>query len=318
MKYFSLILICFLLSTTAFSQKISYGKSKYYVFLDEDHAELPDKTGASYVRVFLGVDSVKTTYEVRDYTAAGRLIFIAHSSSKEFLKYEGDCTWFNSQRKVLVTGHYREKEPDGIWTTYYENGQIKAERDATPGNERLKNTWDSTGKAEVVNGNGWYISRDDTTGIIRQTGKVVNGLPDSTWTDYDKTGRKDDIIVYQKGNFVTGISYDETGKEESFKEQKTIPAFPGGEAELGRFLGRNIKYPHEDQENGKSGTVVVQFIINKDGTISKVAIHSGVTETLNRESLRVVNLMTNWIPGTLNGKKVSVLFYLPIRFTLRS
>jgi TonB family protein len=318
MKYFSLILICCLLSISIFSQKISYGKSKYYVFLDEDYAELPDKTGATYVRVFLGVDSVKTTYEVRDYTVDGRLIFIANSSSKEYLLFEGPCTWFNSKRKPLTTGYYKNGQKDGIWTKYYENGQLKEQSEASEGKENIMNSWDSTGFPEVINGKGWYISRDDTTGIILETGKVLNGGPDGSWKYFTEKGLLKEVIVYSNGEFVKGTRYDEAGKPEDYKAEHIPPAYPGGDAALKRFLQWNLKYPREDQINGIAGIVVVQFIINAEGKMSKIVIHSGVSETLNREALRVVNLMPDWIPGRMNGKNVPVLFTLPISFTLHS
>src|SRR6188768_3039861 len=124
MKYLSLIIICGFLSSTLFSQDLSDNKSTYHVFLDKNYEEIKDRTGAVYERIFLGVDSVKTTYEVRDYTVDGSLIFIASSSSKTSLIRDGRCTWFNSKLKPVKTGYFIKGVPDSILTEYYNNGQM--------------------------------------------------------------------------------------------------------------------------------------------------------------------------------------------------
>lgn len=95
------------------------------------------------------------------------------------------------------------------------------------------------------------------------------------------------------------------------------PAFEGGEKALNEFLSTNLKYPSKAMENNAQGTVMVAFIVSKDGSIRNVELASGVDESsLNQEAMRVVSEMPNWIPGLENGEKVNVKYTLPIRFQL--
>lgn len=104
-------------------------------------------------------------------------------------------------------------------------------------------------------------------------------------------------------------------KTYSFVEK--MPQFKGGKDSLMSYLSRNIKYPKNAKENNIQGTIVVKFIVNKDGSISDVAT-TGEKKGggLEQEAIRVVKSMPKWIPGEQDGKKVRVEYSLPIRFTL--
>jgi protein TonB len=86
--------------------------------------------------------------------------------------------------------------------------------------------------------------------------------------------------------------------------------------ELMKFLQRNVKYPKEAQEQGKQGRVVVQFVVNKDGSITDAKIVKSVDPQLDAEALRVVNAMPNWTPGKQRGKEVRTYFTIPVTFRL--
>ena len=90
--------------------------------------------------------------------------------------------------------------------------------------------------------------------------------------------------------------------------------FHGGDEAMFNFIRDNVKYPLLAKEAGIQGKVYVEFIVNKDGSLSEIEIARGVHKTLDDEALRVVKLMPNWIPGEQRGKKVRFLFTLPINF----
>lgn len=94
------------------------------------------------------------------------------------------------------------------------------------------------------------------------------------------------------------------------------PAFPGGEAAMGEWIQKNIVYPEMAKEMGEQGTVYVQFVVNRDGSIVDVVIVRGVSESLDNEAKRVVKKMPKWSPGEQAGKPVRVRFTLPINFRL--
>lgn len=82
------------------------------------------------------------------------------------------------------------------------------------------------------------------------------------------------------------------------------------------FMRDNIDYPSTAKEVGIEGTVVVRFIVEKDGSISNTEIIRDIGGGCGREAIRVVKLMPDWIPGMQQGRKVRVQFNLPVRFQL--
>ena len=87
--------------------------------------------------------------------------------------------------------------------------------------------------------------------------------------------------------------------------------------ELMSYLGKNIKYPTIAQENGTQGRVIIQFVVERDGTITDVHVARGVDPYLDKEAVRVVQSMPKWIPGKQNGKAVRVKFTVPVMFRLQ-
>jgi protein TonB len=122
--------------------------------------------------------------------------------------------------------------------------------------------------------------------------------------------------------------------EEIFKVVEDMPRFPGCEDMGGtkqekkacadkkmlEFIYKNIKYPAIARENGVDGTVVIQFVVEKDGSITDAKIVRDIGATCGAEALRVVNLMNQegyqWIPGKQRGRPVKVQFNLPVKFKL--
>lgn len=95
------------------------------------------------------------------------------------------------------------------------------------------------------------------------------------------------------------------------------PCFKGGQEELMRFLINNIKYPAIAQDNGIQGRVIVQFTVNKDGSIVDTEIFRGVHPALDEEALKVVKSMPKWTSGMQKGKTVRVRYTMPIIFRLQ-
>ena len=95
------------------------------------------------------------------------------------------------------------------------------------------------------------------------------------------------------------------------------PEFPNGEENLYKYLGSNIKYPHDALENGIQGTVVVKFVVEKDGSISNVKAVRKIGGGCDEEAVRVVKRMPRWKPGKQSGKPVRTEFTLPIQFKLK-
>lgn len=97
---------------------------------------------------------------------------------------------------------------------------------------------------------------------------------------------------------------------------EVMPKFPGGESGMMKFLTENVKYPKEALDKGITGRVLVEFVVERDGSINDVKIMKSVDPILDNEAIRIVKAMPKWEPGTMNGKAVRVKHTLPVTFRL--
>ena len=153
------------------------------------------------------------------------------------------------------------------------------------------------------------------------------------------------LFLYQDGNKKKGISFTD---ERLPKENKTnwtivynekwnevmqsdpgtpdnpifevvehMPEFTGGGMPaLMEYLSKNIKYPEAAMKKGIQGRGIVQFVVEKDGSITNVKILRSVDPELDKEAVRVVSAMPKWKPGTQRGEAVRVRFTVPVMFRL--
>ena len=110
----------------------------------------------------------------------------------------------------------------------------------------------------------------------------------------------------------------EAPKEEIFQHVEQMPAFPGGDGELMKWLSNNIVYPQIASEQGIQGRVVVKFVVRPDGSVDQVQVVRSLDPSCDREAVRAVSKMPKWIPGKQNGNAVSVWFNVPVQFKLNN
>lgn len=101
-----------------------------------------------------------------------------------------------------------------------------------------------------------------------------------------------------------------------FKVVEKMPEFKGGDKEMVKFINKHLKYPAKAKADGIAGQVILTFVVNEDGSLSDIKILKGVHKLLDKEALRVVNMMPNWEPGRQRGKAVKVKYTLPFSFKL--
>lgn len=123
-------------------------------------------------------------------------------------------------------------------------------------------------------------------------------------------GRADDTLIANDLQRVTSTDDD------VYEVVEKMPKFPGGGAELMKYLSSNIKYPVEAHKAGIQGRVVVSFVVNKDGTVKDAKIVRSVDKSIDAEALRVISAMPKWQPGYQDGKAVSVRYTVPVTFRL--
>ena len=96
-----------------------------------------------------------------------------------------------------------------------------------------------------------------------------------------------------------------------------MPEFPGGMDDLMTFLNSNIRYPKSAYDKNVQGRVIVQFVIEKDGTPTEFEIMRSVNPDLDAEALRVMKEMPKWKPGMQRGQVVRVKYTIPVTFRLQ-
>ena len=97
---------------------------------------------------------------------------------------------------------------------------------------------------------------------------------------------------------------------------EVMPSFPGGNDKFLKYLGDNIKYPAVDRENNLQGRVVLQFVVERDGSLTDVKAVRGPSQAMQDEAVRVLKRSPKWKAGIQNGRPVRAQYTVPINFTL--
>ena len=172
---------------------------------------------------------------------------------------------------------------------------------------------------------------------------------------YSINGRKVQKILVNGKEFFKALSDDQEiptiqnaiHDDPIFEVVEEPAQYPGGQAALMQYLAQNIRYPKISAENGVQGRVIVQFVVEKDGSLSNFAVvkksgdtitknaQSGITvkalgsateeskvpqeafDALNAEAVRVLREIPKWIPAKQRGQEVRMRYTLPITFRLQ-
>ncbi len=97
----------------------------------------------------------------------------------------------------------------------------------------------------------------------------------------------------------------------------TMPSFPGGNAECMKFIEQNLRYPEEARNKRIEGRVIIQFIIDKNGSVTEPYVAKGVEKSLDEEAIRLIKSMPKWIPAKMDGKTIQIKYTLPVSFKLK-
>ena len=135
--------------------------------------------------------------------------------------------------------------------------------------------------------------------------------------DYYESNKVDEELNKEEYDEAGNVKESEISTDQVFDGVEEMPQFPGGSSALFEYLAKNIKYPVVAEEHGVQGSVVVSIVVERDGSITDVKVVKSVDPSLDKEALRVVKSMPNWIPGKLNGNLVRVKYTVPITFRLQ-
>ena len=137
--------------------------------------------------------------------------------------------------------------------------------------------------------------------------KTVPNIETTVQENVQKQGAEQDVNDKQKSS-----NTSQESQEKVYDVVEEMPSFPGGQLALMQYL-----YPFEAQENGVQGRVIINFVVEDDGSISHVKVAKSADPALDREAMRVVETMPKWIPGKQNGECVRVRYSVPVVFRLK-
>ncbi|HEY8401933.1 MAG TPA: TonB family protein [Cytophagaceae bacterium] len=151
--------------------------------------------------------------------------------------------------------------------------------------------------------------------VIEEEEIVDQAVLDTAATigEINQVGEDDlgEVLVIGDGSEELG-----TGEDEIFTYVEEVAGFPGGLEAFYKFLQKNIVYPRAAMEMEVQGRVIVQFVVEKDGSVTDVKVLKGLREDMDNEAVRVVSMMPKWTPAKMNGKPVRFKTSIPIVFKL--
>jgi periplasmic protein TonB len=159
---------------------------------------------------------------------------------------------------------------------------------------------------------------EEVTEDITSKDEVAESTAAAGATTFDQGTDDLNVVREHKDEIIVEEKHEAPVKEEIFNAVEQMPQFPGGEAELLKYISTHIKYPTMAAENNIQGRVVVKFVVQKNGKVGDVIVLRGKDPDLDKEAVRVVKTLPDFIPGKMNGQSVSVWYTLPIQFKLQS
>ncbi len=316
LKYTVITIVTLLFFNTAKAQK----QDTTVYFINSTGTLVSTADNADYFLMILPPDTSvdKNLFLVKEYYKNGKIRMVGNSKTNSpDLKFQGAqiSYYLNGHRMSVCT--FEDGNPVGEVLAYYPSGKFHYSKSYVDGNPVLFNECrDSLGLVLTEHGTGRWIEYDENLYWVSAVGDVRNGHQDGAWQ-----GALNDSTIYRalydKGKLIFSTpSRKYLTRQNSPREDDSIPKFPGGYQELYVFLGRNIRYPARARQNDTQGTVVLSFIVEKDGTLTNFNIEKRVGDGCDEEAMRVMKLSPRWQPGLKNGSPISTKYTIPVSFKM--
>ena len=307
------------------------------VYFKNSGQKVTSKDSADYYRVILPPDTNvdKDLYRVYDYYFNGKPKSVATSFTQPInLVLDGTSLDYFPNGKRKRTSQYKNGRLIGTVTNYYPNGKlynILKVDDLNSGyysryyTGYFQDPWnsyklqvvelrDSTGNLLTVNGTGHVVIFDDDFKKVIQEGDLKNNKKEGEWRGPIADSGKF-ICVFHKDVLKSGVSYMKSGKHYNFTQVNVNPVFSDGMPAFYLFIKKNLQYPESAKKHKVTGSILVGFYIEPNGTLSEVKVDKSLVKSLDDEAIRVISLSPLWIPATKFGiplrtyYRVSVDFY---------
>lgn len=320
-KFFILTILTFLCLMQGYAQR-----SNIY-FLKNSGIKVSTRDSADFTRVVSEPDSGSLFYNVTEYYQNGKKKLISKSRNIDEMIFEGQCLRFYPSGKKQQFATYKAGVITGMVYDYFPNGRLYSGKvflvNYRDTDYKFETCNDSTGKALTIDGNGYYIHYANDFKNIIEEGHVKDGAKEGSWK-----GRYADTNInvtfnetYKSGNLISGLSTDKDGKIYSYVNKEVEANYKGGIDAWMEYLTRKESYFNWDNENNKNnnaqGRVIIQFTIEKDGSLSNIKILRAPNETLANYVTKLLKLSPKWVPGRKYGIPRREVITLPLNFNSR-
>lgn len=311
---------------------VSAQKKQNTYLLKNNNKEVFNRDSADFIRIIEEPDSGETYFNIKEFYQNGNKKLLGKVSSFEpRIVYEGIIVNYYKNGRTKSSINYKKDSQIGVAYYFFENGKLKKQMeylnkdsiDKKSGIKSLEPKYrlvyqvDSLGEVYVKDGNGHLIERTKTEkDSLIEEGDYKDGYKDGVWKGKYLSGKSSYVETYAAKKFVSGTTTmgDQVIEYNVFEK---APEFKGGVNEFYRYLSRTIKYPKEAYTNGITGSVIINFVIEKDGQIVDANVTKSVSESIDKEAMRVILASPKWIPGMLRGVPVRVKYNVPIKFSVR-
>jgi len=319
------ILLSLIISCLLFNLSIAQ-KQHFYLYKNSGE-QVYTIYSADYTRIVTEPDDGTALFNVKDCYKNGKVKMIGKSSKVDVLMLEGQCMRYFPSGKKQEYANYQDGGLAGDSYTYYPNGKLYANKKYVADkinhlagyypNYAIISCNDSTGKAMVIDGNGYYVGYDSDFKNIIEEGNVKAGLKDGKWKG--NNGNKKNLITftedYLNGKLVSGESVDAKNAIVKYTTESHEPSYKGGMKAFYMFLSQHIVYPENARARNIQGTVYLSFVVEKDGSLTDIEVTSSPGEELSYESVRVLKQSGKWDPGIQYGRPVRVQDTVPVTFS---
>lgn len=179
---------------------------------------------------------------------------------------------------------------------------------------------DSLGNKLAENGNGILLFKDLLKNNADfEQGTIQNHKKNGEWTG--KSGSTSFTETWKEGSLITGVSEDSTGSTIAYDEHTFYKSsdYLGGINRLRTEVANNYQYPHKAIDAGVNGTLMVAFVVEKDGSMTDFKIIKDLGYGTGEALIKVLKqLRTKWSPAIMRGRNVRVAYHLPMTLNLQN
>ncbi|AOW09298.1 energy transducer TonB [Flavobacterium gilvum] len=303
----SLLTFILLLSIASYSQIIQ--PTRYN--LDSLHV-ITYKPDFKYIRIVENYDNQPNLFIFTEFTREEKMIMRAISTKKEELKINGPRIDYYENGNEKRESNYVDNNLSGKQIDWYENKEEKSEKEITwdpikkISKVKIVQFWNKDKKQTVIDGNGFYEDADDD---LYEKGEIKNGEKQGVWEGKHLKKKYSFTENYNEGKFISGISTDENNNQIPYGEECSKPHPAKGMEDFYRHIGRNFNTPKIE---GLQGKIYLSFVVDENGNLTNFRVLRDIGYGTGLEGIKTVSSYGKWVPGTMRGIPVKVMYSLPI------